>query len=425
MPRFLITTWPFPGHVYPQMAIAQALRRRGHEVAFYTGRSAEEVVRSEGFRYYPFTFPEEPIYARLFRPDRGSFEWRGMLRLQATVCEWLLGTLGEQANDIEAILETWPADALVCDPSLWAPVLITYELRKIPVVLSSFVPGCMIPGPDAPPFGLGLPLPKTRAAKLASQAIAVATGISNRGFRREVDDVRSAFGLGKLGMSVSAYTGRLPLYIVPATREFDYNRHDLPPSVHYVGPFTWNRPQNAGSAAWLDQIPRDLPWVHVTEGTVHNNRPFVLQAAAEGLRDLPVRVVMTTGSDRDPGELGLGHLAPNMHIGRWVSHSELLPLTSLVVTTGGAGTVLATLSAGLPLISVPTDWDKPEVAQRVVESGSGLRLNPKHCTPAEIQRLVNRILTENSFRENAQKLSASFRKTKGADGAAELIESLV
>ncbi len=424
MPRFLIATWPFPGHVYPQMAIAHALRKRGHDVAFYTGRSAEDVVRSEGFAYFPFTFPEEPIYAHLFRPDRGSFEWNGMLKLQATVRAWLLGSVRQQASDIEQILTQWPADAIACDPSLWGPVLVTQDIRKIPVALSSFVPGCMVPGPDAPPFGLGLPLPRTPWARLVSRMIAAGTSLSNRGFRREVNEIRAGFGLNPLQMSVTAYTGKLPLHIIPATREFDYNRHDLPATVHYVGPFTWNKPQNAGSSAWLDAIPRDLPWVHVTEGTVHNNRPFVLRAAAEGLPDLPVRVIMTTGSDRDPADLGLRNLAPNIHVGRWVSHTDLLPLTTLVVTTGGAGTVLATLLAGLPLISIPTDWDKPEVAQRVVESGAGLRLAPKDCSARRLRQLVERILKESNFRDNAQRLAQSFRSTRGADEAAELLESL-
>ena len=37
MARFLFTVWPITGHVYPQVAIAQALRERGHECALFTG----------------------------------------------------------------------------------------------------------------------------------------------------------------------------------------------------------------------------------------------------------------------------------------------------------------------------------------------------------------------------------------------------
>jgi UDP:flavonoid glycosyltransferase YjiC (YdhE family) len=64
-----------------------------------------------------------------------------------------------------------------------------------------------------------------------------------------------------------------------------------------------------------------------------------------------------------------------------VSHTDLLPHTDVVVTTGGAGTVMASLAAGVPLVLVPTEWDKPETAPRVVEAGVGLRLAPGACTP--------------------------------------------
>ena len=49
MARFLFTTWPIPGHVYPQIAIAQALRERGHESAFFTGDRVAQIVEREGF----------------------------------------------------------------------------------------------------------------------------------------------------------------------------------------------------------------------------------------------------------------------------------------------------------------------------------------------------------------------------------------
>ena len=48
MSRFLITLWPFTGHLLPQMSIAVALRERGHEVAFYSGEAVRETVEAEG-----------------------------------------------------------------------------------------------------------------------------------------------------------------------------------------------------------------------------------------------------------------------------------------------------------------------------------------------------------------------------------------
>jgi MGT family glycosyltransferase len=165
--------------------------------------------------------------------------------------------------------------------------------------------------------------------------------------------------------------------------------------------------------------------VHATEGTVHLGEAFVLTAAAQGLANLPMEVILTTGGEREPAELGLADVAANVHVAKWIAHSDLLPRLDAMITTGGAGTVLASLSAGVPLIIIPNDWDKPELAQRVVEAGAGLRISPGRCTPRRLRAAVERLLGDVSFRRNAQRMAAVFAGYGGAAAAAGLIEQLV
>jgi MGT family glycosyltransferase len=162
--------------------------------------------------------------------------------------------------------------------------------------------------------------------------------------------------------------------------------------------------------------------VHVTEGTIHARRPLVLSAAATGLGGLPMDVIMTTGRHRAAAELGFEGLAPNVRIEPWVAHSALLPRTDVIVTTGGAGTVLAALLAGVPLLIVPTEWDKPESARRVEHAGAGLILPPHRCTPARLRAAVQALLADGRFRQNAERLGAALRRCGGAPRGAELIE---
>ncbi len=425
MARFLFTVWPFAGHFFPQIAVAHALRERGHECAFYTGTRACKVIEDEGFQCLPFkNIDEEQLYRIMFSQQRGSLQWRGLFKFKSTLRKWLLDTIPQQVQDLEAVFTNWRPDVVACDPFMWGPILIFYERLGIPVAVSSFIPACMLPGPDAPPFGLGLPRPNNRWTRLLAQVVTFATDLFAVRFRRAASGLRQQYGLPPLKASVIAYTGQMPLYLVPSVPEFDYERRDLPPSVHYVGPYIWNKPRHEAPASWLAQIPLDQPWVHVTEGTMHLEDPFVLRAAARGLTNLPMQVIMTTGGDRNPAELNLGPVARNIHITRWVSHSELLPNTDLVVTTGGAGTVLATLNAGVPLIIIPTEWDKPEIAQRVVEAGAGLRLPPNRCTPKRLRTAVERVFGEQSFRKNAQRVGNIFSRHRGAARAAELLENL-
>jgi MGT family glycosyltransferase len=223
---------------------------------------------------------------------------------------------------------------------------------------------------------------------------------------------------------VNAFTGKLPLYLIPSVPELDYNRRDQRDNVHYVGPCVWTRPSGAAAPEWLNQLSTARPWVHATEGTAQYQEPFLLRATAEGLSGLPAEVILTTGQNRDPAELGLNNVPANVHVARWLSHEDFLPRCSVFVTTGGAASVLASLQAGVPLLVVPTFWDKSDNAQRVVEAGVGLRLAPRRCTPARVQAAVMRLLQEPHFARNARRIAERFREARGPLRAAELLEKL-
>jgi MGT family glycosyltransferase len=157
---------------------------------------------------------------------------------------------------------------------------------------------------------------------------------------------------------------------------------------------------------------------------MHVHAPIVLRAAVAGLAGLRMRVVITTGRDRTPDQLGITNVADNISVEQWVSHTDLLPKTAVMVTTGGAGSVLAALCAGVPLVLVPTEWDKQEIAQRVVEAGAGIRLAPRLCTPARLRAAVRTVLDDPSFRDNAQRLAKGFASAGGQNLAAELLIAL-
>lgn len=425
MAKFLLTAWPFTGHLYHQISIARALGDRGHECVFYTGKRAVPLLEEQAFRYFLFRHvDEELVWNSMFSLQDGARHWTGFRRFTSVLRKWLLDPVAGQVQDLEELLGQWRPDVIACDPTLWGPILVSGEKHHIPVAVSSSVAVCMIPGPGVPPFGLGLPRAKDIPSRLRVAAAAAGSAFMTAGFRRAASTLRESHGLAPLDVPIMQFMRGLPLYIVPTARELDYDRTDLPPAVQYVGPCVWNRSTNAARPQWLDELPRDRPWVHVTEGTLHVDDPFVLRAAVQGLADLPMQLILTTGNDRNPADMKLGRIAANMHLVRWVAHTDLLPHTGLVVTTGGAGTVLASLSFGVPLIVVPTEWEKPEMAQRVVDAGAGLRLSPRHCTPHKMRTAVERILGDPAFTENARRLSRILAGYGGPPRAAELLEQL-
>jgi len=411
--------------VFPQLSIALALRERGNEVAFYTGGRLRETIEREGVPVFPFA-QIEPAWLAVQEREREVGGRRQSLRVQHQAFrEWLVETIPGQVEDLRSIIGEWGADVLVTDASMWGPSLVLNEAAPIPVALASPLITAVIPGPDAPPPGSGLAPAHNARGRARAWAVERATRVLGRGLRRRLDELRAAHGLPAMGCGVNERCGELPLYLVLSVAELDFERRDLPPSVRYVGACTWHPPEPAGTSEWLDRLPTSRPWVHVTEGTSHYQDPFVLRAAASGLAGAPLEAIITHGRDRRPEDLGLGAAAANVHLAPWLSHDALLPRCAALVTTGGAGTVMAGLQAGVPLVIVPTTWDKPDNARRVVAAGAGVILAPRRCTPRSLREAVETVIMEPRYREAAQRCAALLAQAPGPSGAAELIEALV
>jgi MGT family glycosyltransferase len=425
MSKFLFTVWPFPGHINPNVAIAHALRTRGHEVAFYTGGSLQASLEAEGIRCFPFgRLNEAQVMAHVLALDSLSLQWWKAGRQKSMMREWLLGTVEAQLEDLAAVLSVWKPDVIVCDPAMWAPLLVVQETARVPVAIMSYVAACMLPGPDGPI--VGLPLPKARGpfARSSRRLLRSLVNALAGDVRRAAEQVRARHGLPPIATTVTAFAGQCPLYIVPSTPVFDRDRRDLPRSVQYVGTCQWDKPGGDPPPSWLANMPRDRPVVYVTEGTMHSKPPFLLRAALKGLASLPIQVIVTTGTHRNAADLDLGEIPANARVEKFVPHTDLLPRADLVVTTGGTGTVMATLAAGVPLVIVPAAWDQPENAWRVVESGAGLRLSAARCTPDRLRGAVQRVLRDPSFRQHARLVAAEFAGYTGAPQAADWLEHL-
>jgi UDP:flavonoid glycosyltransferase YjiC (YdhE family) len=320
------------------------------------------------------------------------------------------------------VRDNFRPDVIVADASMWGPALVMRESQRVSVALLSPLIYAVIPGRDIPPLGSRVGVPRTRTTRVRAGAVRAIGALLARPGRRRIDQLRANHGLPPLGRSINEALGRLPLYVVASIPELDLERHDLPPGVRYVGPLLWHPPDPPGTAEWLETPRADRPWVHVTEGTSHYQDPFVLRAAAAGLAGAGYEAILTTGR-RHVGSISAD--APNVHMRDWLSHDTLLPRCSALVTTGGAGTTMAGLRAGLPLVLVPTSWDKPDIALRMVEAGVAIRVPPKLCSPQTLRAAVDEVLGDPAYGENARRIAERLAVAPGPAGAAEHIEALV
>jgi UDP:flavonoid glycosyltransferase YjiC (YdhE family) len=96
-----------------------------------------------------------------------------------------------------------------------------------------------------------------------------------------------------------------------------------------------------------------------------------------------------------------------------------------VITHGGNNTVTESLYFGKPMVLLPVFWDQYDNAQRMHETGFGIRLDTYAHEPAELTAAVEKLLCDEPLRERLAALSQRLQAAPGTERAADLIEALV
>jgi MGT family glycosyltransferase len=421
MARFLLTVWPIQTHISPNLALARELRDQGHQVAFYTGQDWHETIGREGFPCFGFRdVNADEVFAALHSI---LSQWGRARRPGRLWQRFLVESVPAQVRDIQAISEEWKPDVIVTDMAMWGPILVLHEMSPIPVAVLSHIATCILPGRYGPTPGICLPWPQSGWERLRARIAQKAVRVATARVPRAASAVRATYGLDPLDTTVTDYSGRLPLYLVPGAPELDYQRNDLPASVHYVGAFAWDEPPSEAASKWVADWRGEGPCVLVTGGTLNTPEPKLLHVAARAFAGGPMATVIVAGKGRDPKTLGLPE-SPYVRVESWTPPNHSLPLADVVVTNGNTEVVLPALSRGLPMVLVPSMLEQGEMAWRVAQSGAGVRLSARRCTPARLRAAVEQVLGEPSYRRNAERLAEALARCGGSGGAAALLAQL-
>jgi len=122
-------------------------------------------------------------------------------------------------------------------------------------------------------------------------------------------------------------------------------------------------------------------------------------------------VLATTGGR--PIESVAGPILKNARVATFLTFDEALPVTSVLVTNGGYGTVPLDLSAGVRIVSAGKTEDKAEVNARVLV-WAGVDSNSTIASVDAIRSAISKALTQPSYASRACSLANDF-KTLNAD----------
>jgi UDP:flavonoid glycosyltransferase YjiC (YdhE family) len=363
--RIAVVSNPALGHVLPLLPLATAARDAGHDVVVVAGASVAGAVAGAGLRQVTSPSPDLPsVLERL--PER-----RGLTGRRLALATWTHGFASVLAAEL--------ADAALELARDWPPDLVLHEDSE---------QGSWIAAER-----LGIPHVTLQATAWRSTVQRSSRTPLNRLLERH-------------GLPADPELRRWHRYAFLTTRP-PALRDPADPMPATTLPI---RPVAAdGSLAeapdWVEARPRTR--VCVTMGTMPLAGQAVLPWVAEAFEGLDVEAVVALGPSMDPATLGVP--PANVRLVPWVPMSRLLPTCGAVVFHAGSGTMLAALSAGVPLVLLPVAADQPDNAERCAAAGAGVVVGPERRDTAAVREAVERVLGNAAFGAAARRIGDEIR----------------
>ena len=401
--KVLIAASPLTGHVNPLLAVGRLLARRGDTVLVVTDPSFRQKVESSGLRLTAYEDRGAATYLEPHLPP-GPVRWTHEFEHR------FIEPMATQAAVLRETIRTEAPDVIVAGSLFLGilPLLLDATTCRPPIIVLN-ISFLFLDRPDDAPVGMGL-LPARDDIERARYA-ALKVGLDASFVRpvRALTDARLArLGARPLPASLTQSLAILPdAFLQPSVREFEYDFGTFPPGLRFVGllPTT---PMAVAVPEWWPDLESGKSIILVTQGTLANaDFSELLEPTLQALEGRDDLLIVATTGGRSVEEIHC-EIPANGRVATFLPFDVLLPKIDLLVTNGGYGSVSQALAAGVPIVSAGLTEDKAEVGARIEWSGVGLNLATNRPTEDALRWAVERVLTEQRFRERARVMARAF-----------------
>jgi len=393
-----------PGHLNPMTALGRQLQARNHEVVF---------LYSSGAGGLPFVPGPEKDHVKENISEASKKQGDNSVEFGLRI---LLAQTEAILKSLPATVKATGVDALVLDSIQFYAELGAIQLG-MPYIhvspalyfdYSGYAPLCVYGWPH-----------QTSPEALARNREGVVRfartmGGCNAGVRAYAESAGLKIDWEDLGSTVS------PLAAITQTpRAFDFESAHWPPQFHHTGPFHDGKGREKVDFPW-ERLTGE-PLIYASMGTILNGRLDVFRTIVAALtKHKDLQLVLSLGDQLDPNQLG--PVPNNAIIVKRAPQLELLKQTSVCITHAGLNTVLESLAQGVPQVAIPVGNDQPGVAARIAEKQTGVVTSLEKLTAEHLSTLLNEVLNNSTYRDNARKLQKAIAKANGLSAGADLIE---
>jgi zeaxanthin glucosyltransferase len=415
MTHFGIICPPGPGHINPMTALGRELKRRGHRVTVLGIADVESYAQAAGLDFWVLAESEYPLgTTKKMLSQIGKMDGFSALF-------YALNAYKESAN---VVLKTAPpaireakVEALLLDETQSEGSTVA-ELMQIPFITVSCAL-TLYPEDTIPPFFTTWNFNHTWWAILRNKLTISALRWLAQPIQKVINEYRQQWNLPVKSSSYEFYSKLAIISQEPA--EFEFPRQFLPPHFHFTGPLS----DHAGRQR-VDFPYEKLngkPLVYASLGTVQNQLHYLFRNIADACNGLDVQLVISLGGALDLE--ALPYLPGNPLVVKYAPQLELLQKTTLTISHAGLNTTLESLSNGVPIVAIPIANDQPGVAARIAWTGAGEFIPVSNLDVSKLRTSVERVLTQNSYRQNALLLKQAIKRAGGVTRAADVVEQAV
>ena len=402
------------------IGIGYRLLNQGHRVVFAAEASWKGKLTALGFEedLVDLAPPAEDAGEQ----DAGQF-WKDFIR--ETAPEFRKPTI----DQLETFMKpTWQAlidGALYCEPQLKAiiervkpDVIVEDNVVAFPALLTSGAPFVRIvscnplemKGPDVAPAYSGLP----QDDRSEWQAF-------NEEYRRTHYDMWKSFNEWVVAQGAPALeelefiheSDAANLYVFPEVA--DYKR-ELNSTWHRMDSSVRETDQDYELPEAVRNLPEGSKLIYLSLGSLGSADVDLMRRLVSCLSTSKHRFIVSKGPQHAEFEL-----ADNMVGAEFLPQTKIIPLVDLVITHGGNNTITEAFHFGKPMIVLPLFWDQYDNAQRVDETGFGVRLSTYSFTDEQMHSALETLLNDAELNARMQANAKVIQSRDGLAVAANVI----
>lgn len=387
------------------LALALALRDRGHDVVFAAPPNFEGWIEAAGVAFHPVGIDVQAAVEREFEKARNPF-W---------VPRFFARLVGDQFDGLEPLCNDGFDIVVGAGGQIAAHSLA--ERCGVPYVYFAYCPTFLRSAYHSPTFFRWQRLPR-----LLNRVLwALFCWAGTRATRAPVNAARERWGLRPLR---DIYT-----YVFEP-------RHVLLATDRIIGTFPSDFGGHVDATGFLflrddAALPDDLAaFIDSGEAPVYLGFGSAPVRGVAAMDQVIARAAEATGRrfvvSAGPSGLGSTGLPGSCFVAGTVSHASLFPRMAAVVHHGGAGTTALAARTGRPQVVVPYSADQHYWAARVAAIGVGAEpLDHARLSAERLARRVERAVGDPRIAEAARDVADRMSRVDGVAAAADRLEAIV